>query len=164
MTAYTPQDWSLFALATATASAALTGLLLVATGLSLGRLLRDPRLPGRGSMALTVLVTVLLTALLLLVPGQSNVALGVELAVLGLLLAIAVVVSLTRAPAVPGLSRLDAVVPPLLALVPAAGFVVGGLTLEAEAGGGLYWVLAGCLTGIVGALLEGWTILLEAHR
>ncbi len=164
MTAYTPQDWSLFALAIATASAALTGLLLVATGLSLGRLLGDPRLPGRAAMALTVLVSVLLTSLLLLVPGQTNVALGVELAVLGLLLAIAVVVSLTRAPAVPELPRLAAVTPPLLALMPAAGFVVGGHTREAEAGGGLCWVLGGRRTGIMGALLEGWTILLDAHR
>lgn len=164
MTAYTSSDWSLFALATAAASAALGGLLLVATGLSLGRLLEVARLTGRATLALTVLVSVLLASSLLLVPGQTHVVLGVEIAVLGLLLGIGGVVWMTRAPAVPDLSRLATVSPALLALTPAAGFVVGGLSLEAQAGGGLYWVLGACLAGIVGALLEGWAVLLEANR
>ncbi|MEP6817355.1 MAG: hypothetical protein ABI873_17580, partial [Marmoricola sp.] len=162
MTAYDAGAWSIFALATAAASAALAGLLLVAASLNLDRILRHPRLPGRAAMALGVLTTVLVSSLFVLVPGQSRVVLGVEIAVLGLVLAVADVVGMSNAPPDGRGQRVP--VPALVALLPAVALVVGGLSIEAEAGGGLYWVFAACLLGIVGAVQDGWAVLVEVNR
>lgn len=164
MTAYDAQAWSAFALATAGASAVLTGLLFVAVSLNLERVLLFPRLPGRAALTLSVLTSVLLASLFVLVPDQSRVALGVELAVLGLGLGILDVIWVSSASSAssegPGQPVL---VPALVSLAPAVALVVGGLTIEAEAGGGLYWVFGACLLGIVGTLQSTWALLVESH-
>jgi uncharacterized membrane protein YdjX (TVP38/TMEM64 family) len=52
-------------------------------------------------------------------------------------------------------------------LVVAAGtlpFVVAGISLIAEAGGGLYWVLAGTVLALIGAVLNAWVLLVEILR
>jgi hypothetical protein len=164
MTAYDAQAWSLFALATVGASAALTGLLLVAAAVTFDRIGRRPQLPGRAAMTLCVLVSVLAVSLCVLVPDQSQVALGVEIALTGLVLGIAAVTWVSRAPQHPGEPSGGTLVPTLLALAPALALVVGGLSLEAGAGGGLYWVFAACVLGIGSAVLESWLVLLESHR
>lgn len=163
MTAYDAAAWSDFALAVAGATAALTGLLFVAVSLNIERILRHPHLPGRAAMTLGVLVTILLSSLLVLAPGQSRVALGVGLAVLGLVLGIADVTWLTRAPVVADEPRqgVRAALPPL---VPAVALMVGGLSVEAGAGGGLYWFLAACGLGIAVAVLDAWLLLVEINR
>lgn len=161
MTSYDAEAWALFALASAMASAALIGLLFVAMVLCFERVLRFPRLPGRAAMTLGVLTSVLLASLSVLVPDQSRIALGVEIAVLGLVLGIADVVWFSGASSDgPGQSVL---IPALLVLAPAVALVVGGLSIEAEAGGGLYWVFGACLLGIVGSLQSAWAIVVEAH-
>lgn len=143
------------------ASAVLTGLLFVAVSLNLERVLLFPRLPGRAAMTLGVLTSVLLASLFVLVPDQSRVALGVELAVLGLGLGILDVIWVSSASSEgPGQPVL---VPALISLAPAVALVVGGLTIEAEAGGGLYWVFGACLLGIVGTLQSTWALLVESH-
>jgi hypothetical protein len=43
-------------------------------------------------------------------------------------------------------------------------FVVGGASLIAETGGGLYWVAAGILLGIVGGVANAWVLLVEILR
>jgi hypothetical protein len=164
MTAYDAGAWSIFALATAASSAALTGSLFLAVAVSFDRVQRDPRLPGRAVMTFGVLTTVLVTSLFVLAPGQSQVALGVEIAVLGLGLAIAAVTWLARAPQSPEALPGGLAVPALVALAPAVALVVGGLSIEAGTGGGLYWVLAACLLGVVGALHGAWALLVEINR
>jgi modulator of FtsH protease len=41
---------------------------------------------------------------------------------------------------------------------------IGGLTLLIGSGGGLYWVLAGILCAIVGAVLNAWVLMVEILR
>jgi hypothetical protein len=163
MTAYDAEAWSRFALATALSSAALVGLLLVALTLSLHRILRDPRMTGSAALAVAVPAVVLVGSLVLLVPGQSQVACGLELAVLGLVLGIGVVVWLLGQSGPEG-ARAPLVLAFLTALAPAAMIVVGGVSVEADAGGGLYWVAGGFVLGLVGALGQSWSLLVEANR
>ena len=52
-------------------------------------------------------------------------------------------------------------------LVVALGFVpivIGGLSLLAESGGGLYWVAAGLILTIIAAVLNAWVLLVEVLR
>jgi modulator of FtsH protease len=48
-----------------------------------------------------------------------------------------------------------------LALVP---LILAGLTLLVEAGGGLYWLVAGVVFAIVAAVANAWVLLVEILR
>jgi hypothetical protein len=52
----------------------------------------------------------------------------------------------------------------LLIAVGTIPFVVGALSLFAEAGGGLYWVAAGVVLSMAGAVLNAWVLLVEILR
>jgi hypothetical protein len=42
--------------------------------------------------------------------------------------------------------------------------IVGGASLIAEAGGGLYWTVGGILGAIAGAVANAWVLLVEILR
>lgn len=94
-TAYTVQDWSELFVASAGASAALTGLLFVAVSVNVERILEFH--------------------LLLVLPGTL----------------------------------------PL---------VIGAVSVLAETGGGLYWIVAGIIGAIFGASVNAWVLLVEILR
>ena len=52
----------------------------------------------------------------------------------------------------------------MLAALGTLPYVVGGLLLIADADGGLYWVIAGVVGAIVGAVLNAWVLLVEILR
>lgn len=163
MTAYDPSQWSDLFVATAGASAALAGLLFVAVSVNVDRILSVKGLPERGLETIVLLVGVLLVSIAGLIPAQSEVALGLELVLIGVVLGVFIgrlpTVS-EFAPATSGwifarwLMRALATVPLLL----------GGLTVVAEAGGGLYWIAAGIAFAIVAAVANAWVLLVEILR
>jgi hypothetical protein len=73
--------------AAAGAAAVLAGLVFVAVSINLERVLEVRGLPGRAGESIMMFVGAMLASLLLLVPGQSHRALGLELAVTGAVLA-----------------------------------------------------------------------------
>ncbi len=165
MTAYDASQWTDLFVATAGASAALAGLVFVAVSINLERILSYEGLPERALETLLLLVGVLVFSILALMPGQSAAALGTEVLVLGLLLLVAVFrlpapmdQETGREPAHWRVGRL---------VVRAAGtlpFVIGGLTLLLESGGGLYWVAAGIICAIAGGVTNAWVLLIEILR
>jgi modulator of FtsH protease len=78
-------QWQNFGVLVGGASAALTGLLFVAVSLNLGRIAASPLLREAAAKTLIVLLTPLLIAILLAIPGQATWVLGVELIAIGLL-------------------------------------------------------------------------------
>ena len=163
MSAYDAGDWTEFFVAAAGASAALAGLVFVAVSINIERILAMEGIPDRALQALMQLLAVVVFSLLALAPGQSNVALGLELVAMGLAITVASVWLITRALKAHGItSPLD----PRRALV-AAGtvpFVVAGVSLITEAGGGIYWVLAGVIAALIGGVLNAWVLLVEILR
>ena len=160
---YDPVAWANFAVATAGAAAALAGLLFVAISLSLKRILEFRRLPGRAAGTLIILVALLISSVFLLAPGQSPSAVGVELLGTGLVLCSAAVLS-TRHARSAGDPFQYWLFPFSLAMAPAVLLTVAGLSEWSQRAGGLLWVLAAMIVGLLVAMQNAWVLLVEIHR
>ncbi len=149
--------------ASAGASAALAGLVFVAISINIDRILKFPGLPERALETVLLLLSVLLVSLIGLIPGQSQTALGLELLGQSLVASMAILVLARRS--LPSDAQREWMFSRLL--VSTAGtlpFVVGGATLIAGTGGGLYWTVAGMLFAIAGAVANAWVLMVEILR
>ncbi len=164
MSAYEPAEWSDLFVACAGASAALAGLLFVAVSINIERILGFEGLPERALETLVLLLGVVVVSIVGLIPGQTRTALGVELATVGLIAVAGIARLLRHSRPKPGepvtwlISRLVLVGSGTLP------FVVGGATLWAESGGGLYWISAGIVFALVGSVANAWVLLVEILR
>jgi hypothetical protein len=162
--AYAAEPWAEFAVATLGAAAVLAGLVFLAVSINLERILAVAGLPGRAGESLVMFVGVLVLAMFLLVP-QSEEALAVELLVAGAgFLAVMVVIAVAgaRIPTRQPLTwRVTRVASAVVAAMPA---VVAGVSLLAEAGGGLYWLAACFVISFVVGIANAWVLLVEVVR
>jgi hypothetical protein len=165
VSSYEQSGWQDFGVAAAGASAALAGLVFVAVSINLHRILSYPWLPDRVGETVTLLVAVLVESLLLLAPGQSRVALGAEMLIIGAAAWAAVTATHLRlrrhrARQTP-VQRRTRIVAGQLASLPA---VIAGASLLVHAGGGLYWLLAGITLSVLAAVFNAWVLLIEIAR
>jgi hypothetical protein len=165
MTAYDAHEWVEFGVALAGAAAVLTGLVFVAVSINLEKVLEVHGLSGRAGESIVMFAGVLILSFSLLMPGQSRVAVGVELLVGGVLLAALLILI-----ALPGLNqptrqplswKVTRIVVALAASLPV---VVAGASLLAEGGGGLYWLAAGFALSLVAGTANAWVLLVEVVR
>ena len=156
-------EWTDLFVAAAGASAALTGLVFVAVSINIQEILRLPGVPDRALATLILLLGAVVISLLPLIPDQSGTALGLELVAVGI--AFIAVIGVTGARSIRRSDsqavRFELVALAAMGTVP---YVVGGLLLLADAGGGLYWVIGGVIGAIVGAVLNAWVLLVEILR
>jgi hypothetical protein len=158
-------NWDDYFMATAGASAALTGLLFVGVSLNLNKVLSIPHLPGRALSSLTLLVNIMLISSFCLVPGQPMWCLGAEVFLLGV-----VVWILTARVDIKSYRSLDprykfhfyrnqvftqSAVLPCLA---------GGVCLVNGAGAGYYLLIPGITVSFIKALIDSWVLLIEINR
>jgi hypothetical protein len=161
--AYTPHSWSELFVASASASAALTGLLFVAVSINVERILKNDGLPERALETLMLLLSVVIVSLVGLIPGQSTTALGVELLVVGLLFGSGIALLMRKS--LPASREHTWTASRLLETVPGTlPFVIGAVSLLAESGGGLYWTVGGIVGALVGAVISAWVLLVEILR
>jgi modulator of FtsH protease len=165
LAAYDASQWSDLFVATAGASAALAGLVFVAVSINIERILKAEELPPRAQMTLLLLLSVLLVSIIGLIPGQSRTALGAELLGVGLVFGAAIAVLSKR-----GISK-KAVLPgwvllsrQLLTVAGTVPFVIGAVSILAEAGGGLYWTVGGMVFAIMAGVGNAWALLVEILR
>ncbi|MDL5159607.1 hypothetical protein [Actinomycetospora termitidis] len=165
MAAYDPESWTDFAVATAGASAALAGLVFVAVSLNLQVILGHANLPGRAAQTLALLAVPLFLALVVLIPQQGDVALAIELALIGLLVGGMLVQRV-----LPGRRAAEQPIPawiitgwlPALAVLVAP--VLAGIGLLTDTAGGLYWVPVAVVLALLGGLENAWALLVEILR
>lgn len=149
--------------AVAASAAAFAGLLFVALTVNLARILPDAAHVARAREALGGLLSLLVMALLVLIPGQGRNALGIELLGLGAVL-VAVSIGLQGQT----LRRLAAgrraawAVRMLPVNLGTAALIVAGASLIAGTGGGLYWLAATVVIYVLRAALDAWDLLVEA--
>ncbi len=165
VTAYAAERWTEFGVATAGAAAALAGLLVVAISINLERILEYPSLPNRSAQTLILFAMPLVVALLLVVPGQPDGALGSELLAIGLAVGAFMLVTNARAPLSEHETKITWTITRLLPAILSCGFLaVAGITLITGAGGGLYWLVPSVLAGVVFGLINAWVLLIEILR
>jgi modulator of FtsH protease len=161
--AYEVEAWSDFFVATAGATAALTGLVFVAVSINLERILSIAGLPDRALSTLLLLLGALVVAVFGLAPGQSDGVVGAELAVSA---ALAIAVQARLIGRIQAAGHEEAHVRGIIAIVfmGTVPFLVGGLSLAEGSGGGLYWVLAGTVAALAGGVANAWVLLVEVLR
>ncbi len=165
MAAYNAPEWSDLFVASAGASAALAGLVFVAVSINVERILKFEELPARAQMTVALLLSVVVVSIIGLIPGQSRTALGAELLGEGLIFGAAIAVlskqSLSKKRVVPGSVLITR---QLLIAAGTLPLVIGGVSLLAETGGGLYWTVSGMVFAIVAGVANAWVLLVEILR
>ena len=163
-------QWHDFFLAQAGAAGVLTGLVFVAVSINLQKIVSDPRsgLAGRAGEALILLVGVLTVSVLVLVPAQGSGMLGAEVLVVGLAAwGWIVAIQLPRLREW-GTMRAELrgpfVVRVVLGQVATLTLVIAGVAVLWVGPGGLYWLVAGTVFAILGALADAWVLLVEINR
>jgi len=146
------------------AAAALTGLLFVAVSINLHNIVKGAWLTARAAETLACLLLVVVSCAFALMP-QNVRLIGTEIIILALPMLVIFARQQVRhrranpdQPLLWSVSRM---------IASAAGTVTGtiaGLSLIAEWGGGLYWLAAAALLGIVGAVYNTWVLLVEIVR
>ena len=170
MTAYSPEAWETFFLGNAGAAAALAGLVFVGVSINVETIVASRRLTGRALEAIVVLGSVLVYSLLVLVPDITTTGLGIALAVVGVVTWLIVSGIERRSVPLLGGQRNPDAPPGSTAAVIAFGqaatlpVVIAGVTLLADGGGGLYWLVAAVIFSYVTALGNAWVLLIEIRR
>ncbi len=158
-------DWANFLVAEVGASAALTGLVVVAISINLSRILSFPQLPGRAAEALVLLGGVLVLASAGLVPHQPMELFGIETLVIGLIMFLAPLTIQVRSfKADMVLSKMRKLIRFLLTAGPSLPIVGAGLLLMAGCGSGFYLIAAGVILSLITGVLTTWVLLIEILR
>jgi len=163
MSAYSPEDWSDFLVASSGASAALAGLVFIGISINLTRILDGPGLPGRAGQTIVILANALAVSLAVLGPQHSHVGVGAEILLIGLAGWLAVNWIQVRAP-VDAAHRGNRRRAWLLLQFATVPFLVAGVSTMVEAGGGLYWMQAGVILSLLVGLGNSWVLLIEILR
>lgn len=165
--AYDPQAWQNFYVMVGGAAAALTGLLFVAMSLHSKVITAHPLYGNRAVGTLLSLITQLLIAGAVLIPGQSSTVLGIEVEAAAIFSVVQTVrgVALTlRSPLRRGRARLRTAIEGVGAGIWIVLFVASGISLMAHAGGGLY-LLAGVMPFMFGwNVYVAWTLITEVSE
>jgi hypothetical protein len=160
-----PETWESFFLGQLGATAALGGLLFVAISINVAKIVEIAGLADRAVLSLLILLAVLTVAALMLMPGQSPFAMGLEVVVV-LLIAMAggTVLGLRGIRSTEAAHRGNAVVGLVGFELACLIGLVGGVLLVAGAVAGLYWLAVGMCIGVAKAVTDAWVFLVEINR
>ena len=154
-----PAAWHDLFTAVAAASAALLGLFFVAFSLHLRDIESNPILRNRARTNVQALVTALVQALSVLIPGQGNAWLGVEIAIVNVLYLLLVTAGVWRT--LRSRAKLTAAIWLRLSLNPILVLlgVVGGASLVLDKGPGMFLLVPGVFVRFPVITYNAWAVL-----
>jgi len=157
--------WENFLVAEVGASAALLGLLFVSVSINLSKILSHPSLPGRAFGALLMMLVVLITATLLLTPGQPMTLIGAEVTLIGLAAwTVNGRIDMTTFKNTRPEYRRRAVAMIVLDQVALILYVVCGVVILSAGKVGLYVLVAAIIASFIKVMLDAWVLLVEINR
>ena len=159
--AYAPERWHDLFVMLGGASAALAGLVFVGLSIHARAVAVDPLYRRRARNLTAGILYLTVASILVLMPGQSVRALGVELIVGGL----AIGALFAEVPA-RFWAQLDTEmrIRMTLATGACAASVYGGVSLAARSGGGLYVIAWSAIVGLAMNVFGAWSLLLGLAR
>ena len=163
--AYNSAAWTDFSVGVIGASATLVGLVFVAVSINLQQILQIRGLPARAGQTLVFLATPLFVALFVLTPGQSRSALAGEFLATALLTGavhLRIAVQSDRSESEARESWLISRIVPSTGITVCLG--VAGVTILAQSGGGLYWLVPTISIAILFGIVNAWVLLVEILR
>ena len=158
-------EWHDYFVGVAGSAAALTGLITVAVSIGLNTIIAHPQLPDRALGSIILLLSVLLTALFCLAPGQPVAVMGGEVLATGLL-----GWGSTSWLSLKAFRTTDSqyhrsnwlnIVYTQLATLP---YLAAGVVLLTGSTVGLYGVMLATAGSFCKAILDAWVLLIEIHR
>ncbi len=157
--------WENFFVGELTASATLTGLIFVGVSVNLEKITTRPTLTNRALEALVALIVVLFISSLLLIPGQTFLAIGIEVLLIGL--SNWMIVSFLQLSSLRKMQpqyRSQFVPYVLLSQIAALAFVIAGIVFLILGSNGFYWIVAATLLSFLAAFTDAWILLIEINR
>ncbi|UDY37306.1 hypothetical protein [Dermatobacter hominis] len=162
---YAIEAWHDFALMIGGAAAALAGLLIVAMSINVDQILKFDDLPPRAAGALITMLSPLVLAIVLLIPGQSDTVLAVELVVLAVALGWVLLDRLGYRPTQGGQTVRQWLIGtggPLTVLV--VSLLLAGIGIGTGTIGGLAWLAPAVLAAVLSGTAQAWVLLIEIRR
>jgi hypothetical protein len=160
-----PSGWIDFAGAIVAATGALVGLIFVALSINVDAIIKMQGIADLALEGIGVLTTVLIAAIVVLTPGQSNAMLAAELIAIGLLHALFIgALGVRSYSSSQPEFRHKRVQMALGSGIPGSLVAVAGLGLATGAVGGLYWLVPACVLGIIAGIANAWVLLIEIKR
>jgi len=159
--AYQIASWTGFFSVAAGVAATLTGLIFVAVSINLSRVLEFPPLADRAAESLMQMFGALIVSMCALLPGQSRLIIGVELALVGLILWVLQTLLQYRSYSIEHPRPFISIA---LSQLSAAALFVAGISLATETLGGLYWLAAGIILSVTVGVSNAWVLLVEILR
>lgn len=157
--------WGDFAVAMAGAAAALAGLVMVAISVNIREILALPGVPARAAAAVGSLVLVVVTAGLILVPGQPGAVLGGEVLVAVAPVIVLHTISLRHRARNSADGRYSLALYLPLAALQLLPVVLGAvLLLVTGTATGVYLIAAGLILTLIGSMLDAWVLMVEILR
>ena len=164
MNSYAIAEWKDFFVAVSGVAASFAGLLFIALSINLTRILDTPGIPARAGETLIFLGSVLVSALLGLVP-QTPFTFGLELLSIGCFvwcvgtyLHVRALRSRLYDTAAHGFMRVA------YSQIAALPLVIGAASILLHEGGGLYWLIPGLILPLLASMVNAWVLLVEIMR
>lgn len=163
MTAYEPELWHELFVMTGGAAAALAGLIFVAVSVNDEPILKTPALPALAVRTLFILIGLVMLSIVGLVPGQSRAVLGIQMLLVGIILA-AVTLGTTVRNFAETTILVRRVILIALSVASSLPAIIAGISTLVGAGGGLYWLALELAAGMVVATYHAWILLIVIRR
>ena len=157
--------WSNYLSVIGEVAATLTGLVFVAVSINLSRVLSVPGLTGRAAESMTQIFGVVIVSTTTLIPRQSQVALGIEILVVGVLLwLVQTTLQIRYLRSKTGHPRYWAVTRIIQTQFANTPFCIAGILLLCGSDAGLYWLAPGFILSLVAGVASAWVLLIEILR